>query len=596
VKIKVAIVPGGRIVCFYHTAMHGENLVMKHSWDELDQYRGDLFQGQWPTIIDLLLITEQKFGWRNGFTMFRPQRSTLTFSEILAQVKRVSSYLQECGVEKGDRIIINGKNSPSWAIAYLATLYCGAIVVPLDNQLHIDRVENLSSYVEASFVFADKPVIEALDPQKFWFGNLKGLATLMGSSERYPSIDDISASKSYERVAVDEHDLAAILFTSGTTGNEKGAMLTHANIVSDLYQACDGIFLSLDETDVLYALLPLHHSYCCTAVLLEAIKHGAECVFGQEIVVSRMINDLTQGKVTFFMGIPLLYNKLLAGMMKQVKKKGFFANALIHTMMVINGFTKKYLHWNVFRPAFNKLLLSKIGLDHNHICICGAGPLSPKVFKQFQQLGIDFIQGYGLTETSPILTLNPVSHFKVESVGMVFPLVEMKIADPDGNGIGEIRVKGPNITQGYYKDEENTKALFDEEGWLKTGDLGWLDKENYLYLKGRAKNLIVTEGGKNVYPEEIEDLFQLYTQVEQILIRGYQEKKSVPAELIEAVIYPNKEYYKEHSVDMNEDLDRVIKEVNQQVSGYKKITRLTILEEPMDMTSTKKIKRNKVTA
>ena len=180
-KIKVAIVPGGRIVCFYHTAMHGENLVMKHSWDELDQYRGDLFQGQWPTIIDLLLITEQKFGWRNGFTMFRPQRSTLTFSEILAQVKRVSSYLQECGVEKGDRIIINGKNSPSWAIAYLATLYCGAIVVPLDNQLHIDRVENLSSYVEASFVFADKPVIEALDPQKFWFGNLKGLATLMGS-------------------------------------------------------------------------------------------------------------------------------------------------------------------------------------------------------------------------------------------------------------------------------------------------------------------------------------------------------------------------------------------------------------------------------
>ena len=429
-KIKVAIVPCGRIVCFYHTAMHGESPVMKHSWDELDQYRGDLFQGQWPTIVDLLLITEQKFGWRNGFTMFRPQRSTLTFSEILAHVKRVSSYLQECGIAKGDRIIINGKNSPSWAIAYLATLYCGAIVVPLDNQLHIDRVENLSSYVEASFVFADKPVIEALDPQKFWYDNLKGLATLIGSSERFPTIYDLSVAKSYDRVTVDEHDLAAILFTSGTTGNEKGAMLTHANIVSDLYQACDGIFLSLDETDVLYALLPLHHSYCCTAVCWRQ-SNTEPNVFCHEIVVSRMINDLTQGKLTFFMGIPLLYNKLLAGMMKQVKKKGFFVNALIHTMMVINGFTKKHLHWNLFRPAFNKLLLSKIGLDHNHICICGAGPLSPKVFKQFQQLGIDFIQGYGLTETSPILTLNPVSHFKVESVGMVFPLVEMKIADPE---------------------------------------------------------------------------------------------------------------------------------------------------------------------
>ncbi len=569
---------------------------MKHSWDELDQYRGSLFTGQWPTIIDILLITEEKFGWRNGFTVFRPERETITFSQILQEVKRVGSYLQEQGIQKGDRIIINGKNSPAWAIAYLATLYCSAIVVPLDNQMHTQRVEALSTYVEASFFFGDKNVIDQLDEHKSWYKNLKGKATLSDKSERCPMIKDLQPKRILERVATDEHDLAAILFTSGTTGNEKGVMLTHANIVSDLYQACDGIFLSLDETDVLYALLPLHHSYCCTAVLLEAIKHGSECVFGQDIVVSRMINDLTQGKVTIFMGIPILYNKLLSGLLKQVKKKGFFVNALIHTMMVINGFTKKYLKWNVFRKTFNKLLLSKVGLDHNHILICGAGPLSPKVFKQYQQLGLDFIQGYGLTETSPILTLNPVSHFKIESVGMVFPLVDIKIADPDANGIGEICVKGPNITQGYYKDKTNTELLFDEQGYLKTGDLGYLDKENYLYLKGRAKNIIVTEGGKNVYPEEIEDLFQLYTQVEQILIRGYQEKAEVPSELIEAVIYPNAEYYKEHQVEVMEDLERVIKEVNQKVSGYKKITKLTLVAEPMDMTSTKKIKRNKVTA
>ncbi|MGH0054212.1 MAG: AMP-binding protein, partial [Sphaerochaetaceae bacterium] len=489
-----------------------------------------------------------------------------------------------------------GKNSPSWAIAYLATLYAGAIVVPLDNQMNTERVETLSSFVEASFLFADTNILESLDPEKQWFKELKGKATLLGNSESYSGIDTLVPDKTYARVQTSEHDLAAILFTSGTTGNEKGAMLTHANIVSDLYQACDGIFLSLDETDVLYALLPLHHSYCCTAVLLESIKHGSECVFGQDIIVSKMINDLTQGKVTIFMGIPLLYNKVLSGIMKQVKKKGLLVNALVHTMMAINGFTKKYLHWNLFRKTFNKLLLSKVGLDHNNILICGAGPLAPKVFKQYQQLGLDFIQGYGLTETSPILTLNPISHFKVDSVGMVFPLLEMKIAEPDANGIGEIRVKGPNVTKGYYKDSAHTAELFDEEGYLKTGDLGYLDKENYLYLKGRAKNIIVTEGGKNVYPEEIEDLFQLYNQVEQVLIRGYQEKKHIPSELIEAVIYPNAEYYKEHEVSLEEDLERVIKEVNQRVSGYKKISRLTILEAPMDMTSTKKIKRNKVTA
>ncbi len=569
---------------------------MKHSWEDLDQYRGVLFHGQWPTIIDLLVITEQKFGDRNSFTVFRPERATLTYTQLLFQVKRVGSYLIDLGIKKGDRIVINGKNSPSWAIAYLATLYAGAVVVPLDNQLHTDRVENLSSYVEASFFFGDKNIVEALDADKAWFKHLKGLATLGGGSEGFSSIDSLSPATVHERIPGSEHDLAAILFTSGTTGNEKGAMLTHANIVSDLYQACDGTFLSLNETDVLYALLPLHHSYCCTAVLLESIKHGAECVFGQEIAVSRMINDLTQGKVTIFMGIPLLYNKLLSGLMKQVKKKGVFIHALIRSMMFINGIAKKYFHWNLFRTTFNKMLLSKVGLDRNNFLICGAGPLSPKVFKQYQQLGLDFIQGYGLTETSPILTLNPISHFKVESVGMVFPMVDMIIADPDDNGVGEIRVKGPNVTQGYYKDAEHTRELFDEQGYLKTGDLGYLDKENYLYLKGRAKNLIVTEGGKNVYPEEIEDLFQLYTQVDQILIRGYQEDKDVPAEMIEAVIHPNAEYYQEHSVSMQEDLERVIKEVNQQLSGYKKITRLTLVDKPMDMTSTKKIKRNKVTA
>jgi long-chain acyl-CoA synthetase len=568
---------------------------MKHAWDELDHYRGEYFSGQWPSIIDMLLITEHRFGNRPSFTVFNPERVTLTFSDVVANVRRVGSALAEAGVQQGDRVVINGKNSPEWAIAYLATLWAGGVVVPLDNQMQRDRVESLSSFVEASYLFGDKNIIEGLDASHTWYQNLKGRATLLGASEGIDSIGELRASKEIDHQRIDEHALAAILFTSGTTGAEKGAMLTHANIVSDVYQACDGMFLSLDETDVLYALLPLHHSYCCTAVLLEAIKHGSECVFGQEIVVSRMIGDLSRGKVTIFMGIPLLYNKLLAGLLKQVKKKGFATNALIHCLMAINGVFKKYLHINLFRPLFNKLLLSKVGLDHNHILICGAGPLSPKVFKQYQQLGLDFIQGYGLTETSPILTLNPVSKFKVESVGKVFPLVDMIIADEDEHGIGEIRVKGPNVTAGYYKDAVNTAALFDEEGYLKTGDLGYLDREQYLYLKGRAKNIIVTEGGKNVYPEQIEDLFQLYAQVEQILVRGYQEKADVPGEAIEAVVYPNSEYYSEHQVPIKEDLERIIAEVNHHLPLYEKITRLTIAEEAMDMTSTKKIKRGTVT-
>jgi long-chain acyl-CoA synthetase len=569
---------------------------MKHSWDDLDQYRGTQFSGQWPTVLEMFMISLKQFPQNKCFTVFSPERTTLSYEEVFQQFSRIGSYLQEQGIRKGDKVVINGKNSPQWALAYLAVMYAGAVVVPLDNQMHPDRVDALCAFCETSFVLADSSVIDALPTTTSWVQNLKGMATLLGNSKRCPSMADLKTKSILPSVPVACEDLAAILFTSGTTGNEKGAMLTHTNIISDVYQACDGIFLNLNDKDVLYALLPLHHSYCCTAVLLESIRHGAECVFGHEIAVSKMIVDLTRGKVTIFMGIPLLYNKVLSGMMKQVKKKGIFVNSLVHSMMFINGILKKYFHLNPFRKTFNKLLLSKIGLDNNRILICGAGPLSPKVFKQYQQLGLDFIQGYGLTEASPILTLNPISHFKIESVGMCFPLVELKIENPNEKGIGEILAKGPNITKGYYKDEYHTKELFSEDGYLKTGDLGYLDGENYLYLKGRAKNLIVTEGGKNVYPEEIEDLFQLYTQVEQVLVRGYQEKRNVPAECIEAVIYPNAEFFKGSGESIQENLNEVIKEVNQKLSGYKKITKLTILESPMAMTSTQKIQRGKVRA
>ncbi len=568
---------------------------MNHSWDVLDQYRGGLFEGTWPAILDLLSITKEKFPKRNGFTVFNPERTTLTWEEVWSEVRRLGSYLIEAGIKAEDKVVINGKNSPAWALSYFAALWAGAVVVPLDNQMPIDRVHALGEFVEASFVFADAAIINQLNTEAPWVKNLKGIVSLTNPTAAAVNYTTLRPKKMVERVKRTEHDLAAILFTSGTTGNEKGAMLTHGNLVSDVFQACDGIFLQISEVDVLYALLPLHHSYSCTAVLLESITHGSECVFGHDIVVSKMINDMKRGKITVFMGIPLLYNKILAGMMKQVRKKGVATYALIRTMMKVNGFFKKHLKWNPLRKSFDKLLLSKLGLDHNRICICGAGPLSPKVFTQYQQLGIDFIQGYGLTETAPILTLNPVSRFKVESVGLVFPLVDMIIADKDGSGVGEVRVKGPNVTSGYYKDPEHTAELFDEEGYLKTGDLGYLDKENYLYLKGRVKNVIVTEGGKNVYPEEIEDLFQLYDQVEQILIRGYQEEKDIPSELIEAVIYPSQEYFEGKEGEVQKELDRVITEVNQQLAAYKKITRLTIIDKPMDMTSTKKIKRNKVT-
>lgn len=569
---------------------------MKYSWDRyLDPYRGKLFNDYWPTLTQIFLMSVDKFPDRICFTKFNPNRVSLTYKEVYENLINISSYLREHGLEKGDKVAINGKNSIEWAIAYLSVNFAGGVVVPLDNQHSIQKVKELSLFSDCKFILADKNILHSLDKEDSSFLPSFSLCmSLLGKSSKYESMMSCKAKEKMEPLSGNEDDIAAILFTSGTTGNEKGAVLTQKNIVSDIYQAKDDQFLQLDENDILYALLPLHHSYCCTAVLLVSVTFGSECVFGQGIAVSRMVNDLTRGNVTVFMGIPLLYNKLLSGILREVKKKGFVTNATVRTLMAINGFFKQYFKINIFRNFFNKKLLSKVGFAHNRILICGAGPLSPKVFKQYQQLGLDFIQGYGLTEASPILTLNPISKFKVDSVGKLFRLVEAKIVNPDSSGVGEIVVKGPNICQGYYKDEKNTKELFDKDGWMKTGDLGYLDKEDYLYLKGRAKNIIVSEGGKNIYPEEIEDLFQLHNQINQILIRGYKEESDSFSEYIEAVINPNEEYFENKVDKIDEEINEVVKIVNKQLSGYEKIKKVTIVDKPMIMTSTKKIKRNLV--
>lgn len=570
---------------------------MEYTWiTKLAPYKDKLFTGEWPTITQAFQITLSKFPDKPCFTTFNPNRLTYTFADVNAHLLRISSYLREKGLTPGDKVVINGKNSIEWALSYLAINFAGGIVVPLDNQMNKDRLIQLIRFCDAKYIIADTMVLNNIQKKDAsLLSEMKEVIRMTGKGPgEYPTLRTIQPSSIKEAYCGKETDIAAILFTSGTTGMEKGVVLTQKNIISDAFQVCDPNYLPVSEQDVLYALLPLHHSYCCTAVLIETVVIGCECVFGHGIVISRMINDLKQGNITFFMGIPLLYNKLLNGMLKEIKKKGPLINAYVHTLMWINGFFKKYFNKNPLRRYFNKILLDKIGFAHNKILICGAGPLAPRVFKQYQQLGLDFIQGYGLTETSPIVALNPTYHFKVDSVGKILPLIDAKIIDKDEKGIGELVVKGPITTQGYYKDKENTKHLFTEDGYLKTGDLGYLDKENYMFLKGRTKNVIVTEGGKNVFPEEIEDLFQLYSQVDQILIRGYQQKKEYPTEMIEAVIYPSKEYFAGKENTKEDEINTIISAINKNLSGYKKITKVTLVDHPMATTSTRKIKRNLV--
>ena len=561
-------------------------------WAFLDAFRGRSFKGEWPTLAELFKITTERFPNRPCFTVYSPERVSLNYSETLDKIREVAAYLRSLGLGKDSKIALTGKNSPEWAIAYLSILETGSVVVPIDYQLTVNETVNLIAASDSTVLFVDE---EKAAEMKAAYPGLTTTISLWAGGENYIYSLPAAAGKDSSpgtsaAPEISENDLAAILYTSGTTGIPKGVMLTHKNFVSDCFLAQAN--LHVYSTDVFYALLPIHHSYTMLAVFIEAISTGAEIVFGKKMVVKQILKDLKEAKVTMFLGVPLLFNKLLAGILKGVKEKGPLVWTLISGMMGLSGTIKKTFGINPGKKLFHSVL-DKASLSTVRICISGGGPLAPSVFRKYNELGIDFVQGYGLTETSPILTLNPVEHYKVTSVGKVIPQVEMKILDANEDGIGEIIVKGPMVMRGYYKMPEETAAVFTADGWLKTGDLGYLDEENYLYLTGRAKNMIVTEGGKNVYPEEIENQFQLFPEIDQILVKGYYKNQESMSELIEALIYPEPDWLGklEDKATADARMREIVEEVNQKLLPYQKITRVTTLREPLEMTTTKKVKR-----
>lgn len=570
------------------------------TWGFLDDFRGTHFSGEWPTLQEMFEITATRYPERNAFTVFEPDRITLTYAEALAQVKTTALWLKEQGVKKGDKIVVSGKNSPEWAVAFFAAGFADAVVVPIDCALNDNEIRSLCNRA--------KPIVSFFDEEHYKtfydvakadasFGKVYGLNKNQGEAYIYnlkPTGDPNKLKPTNS-----ETDLAAILFTSGTMGNPKGVMLTHKNFVSDCYIA--QTHMHIFHTDVFYALLPLHHSYTLLAVLIETISVGAEVVFGKSLAVTKMLNELRQGKITMFLGVPLLFNKLLAGILKGVKAKGPIVSGIVRAMMEFSYFVKKTFGINIGKKLFGSIL-KQVGLTEIRIAICGGGPLAPSVFKKYNDLGIDFVQGYGLTETAPIVALNPMEHFKIESVGRYFyPYMEAKVLNPDEYGTGELCFKGPMVMQGYYEMPEETKKVFTEDGFFKSGDLGRIDDERFIYLMGRAKNIIVTSGGKNVYPEEIENCFQLYyNEIEQLTVTGYKPHPKEPDEEVEALIYISDLLYKKNNGTRGEnesdkkaqaEIKEIIGDINKTLQPYQRISRITFLKEPLEMTTTKKVKR-----
>jgi long-chain acyl-CoA synthetase len=393
----------------------------------------------------------------------------------------------------------------------------------------------------------------------------------------------------------DLDELAAILYTSGTTGHSKGVMLTQNNIMSNV-AAASRIF-PLEKEDVFLSVLPIHHSFECTAGFLLPFYCGCSITYSHSMKSNDLVADIKNTGVTMMVGVPLLFEKMHAGILRGVRKKGKRTQKIFNTMFSIVGGGEK-LGLDLGIKIF-KGLREKAGFATVKFFVSGGGPLDPSTAIFFNRLGIKLMQGYGLTETSPVTHVNPPWKVSHETVGPPVPGVECKIIDANEKGIGEILVRGPNIFKGYFNNQEATDEVLEENGWFHTGDLGTIKEDNYLQIMGRKKNLLVTGGGKNVYPEEIEFHLNRGRYISESLVLGIK-RDSGYGEDVAALIYPDYEQIDLHFEEKEkkatpDDVYNLVKseinEIQKDLEDFKHIRSFRLVEEEFQKTSTRKIKR-----
>lgn len=548
------------------------------------------YDERWPTLMQMFEESSKLYAHRLCFTILDPENSfSMTYEEAVRTIQQVAFVLtQRYRLKSGDHVALCGLNSPEWAIAFFAITCAECVVIPLDPSLSTEKNNTLCTRANAKCIIADEEQLK--DGLGVHLGDNK-----LSLTKTHPLyiLDMLNPQSTLSPIPTyGDETLAAILFTSGTTGKEKGVMLTHRNLISDTYGLETNIFFTPD--DMFYAILPIHHTYCMQSSLIAPISNGASIAFTKGIVISQMMREMALNKITIIAGIPLLFNKLIQGVFDNIKKKGIIVYSLVRILMFINTISLVFFNKNIGKNILN-FVLKKASLSGINLLISGGGPIPPETIKLFNQIGVNCVQGYGLTETSPIITLNPINHNKYKSIGLPTDLADIAIHNANSEGIGEITVKGPMVFEGYYQNPEATAEAFTSDGYFKTGDIGYIDNDGFVYLTGRSKNIIVTEGGKNVSPEEVEDIFQLSKEIEQIMVRGYIISKELNNEGIEAVIYPNFDFFKnKENSHINELILTVVRNGNKRLNSYQRITRIRRIDTPMELTGTKKIRRHTV--
>lgn len=540
---------------------------------------------------DMLYKTTEKNGNKTAFKLKDINGKIIrkTYIDFKNDVEAFGTKLIEMGL-KDKKIVVMGKNSYNWAVSYLASVIVG-VVVPVDKELSSQNVINFIEIAKAEALISDTKYIEKIIKEKESLQKELVLIDMQNDS-KYNNWEYLleqgrtmilNGNDNFKEIKINPDEMKILLFTSGTTGNSKAVMLSHKNICSNIVSVASTV--KVDGSTSVLSILPLHHTYECTLGYLLVIYGGGNIAYCEGL--RYITKNIQEFKPTFILCVPLLLENVYKKMMKTLKtslpKK--YTNEGDDVVEKLPFYLK-----GIVKRKIKKSLGGRI-----KTFIVGAAAIKANIVNDFFSLGIKVLQGYGLTECSPLVAGNNDTYYKAESCGMPIPNVEYKINEPNAEGIGEIIVKGPNVMLGYYENEEATNKVL-KDGWFYTGDLGYIDDDEFLYISGRSKNMILTKNGENIYPEEIESILNEDDLIEEALVIGTPNGKDDVQ--VKAKIFPNLDAIKEfldNKVPTKEEITKLmnekIKMINERLPNFKHIKSFKIMDEDFERTTTNKVKR-----
>lgn len=528
-----------------------------------------------------------------------------TYKEFKEDVFGLGTALVNVLNLKNKRVIIIGETQYGWYVSYMAMLCGVGIAVPTDRELPLNELENIVKRSKASAIIYSPKKAEDIKkikeniPEVEYFIEMKSENKLEDKDVGLQYLIDLgksiikSGDNSFEKIQIDPEEFKILFFTSGTTSNAKGVMLNNRNLAENINAV--SAYVKLYPIDMLFSVLPLHHCYESTIGFLLPMATGASVAICEGL--RYIVPNLQEAHPTAILTVPLLVESLYKKINEKIvkSKKDKIVNTMISVTNALKG-AGIDIKKKVFKEIYDNLG------GRLRIIVSAAAPIDKKVGNWLDDIGITFLQGYGLTETAPIAALTPEYKPCIGSAGKAIVQADIKIKDPNENGEGEILIKSPTLMLGYYEDEEETKKVIDEEGYFNAGDIGYIDEDGYIFITGRSKNVIVTQNGKNIYPEEIEMLLDKVDEIKESMVYGKKpdanSKKEEKELIITARVIPDYDKIKELHGELSEKeiydvIWKNIKEVNKKLTSYKAIKALEIKEGEFEKTSTMKIKRYK---